>query len=62
MAPLLMPLTITIRKDAIADLIRVKEDFDAIIESIEQMGDENFMASYLESKKQIENREFSDLQ
>jgi hypothetical protein len=52
--------TIAIRREAIADLVRVKEDFDAIIESLELMADKEFMRDYREAKEQIKNREFGD--
>jgi predicted CopG family antitoxin len=50
--------TITINKDAILDLVRVKEEFDSIIESLELMSDSDFMISYKKAKDQIENRDF----
>jgi len=52
--------TITINKQAISDLIKVKEEFDAIVESIELMSDKAFMDSYRKAKEQIKNREFED--
>lgn len=52
--------TITVRKDAIMDLLRVKEEFDAIIESLELMSDKEFMDSYKKSKEQIKKRNFAD--
>lgn len=52
--------SVTINKQAIVDLVRVKEEFDAIVESIELMGDREFMDSYKKSKNQITNREFVD--
>ncbi len=52
--------TITIQRTAIADLVRVKDEFDTIIESLELMADPLFMDSYQKSKKQIEQREFVD--
>ena len=52
--------TITIRKDAIIDLVQIKEKFDAIIESLELMSDKDFMKSYNKAKTQIEKREFAD--
>jgi len=55
-----MTETICIRKDAIVDLLRVKSEFDAIIESLELMEDEKFMSSYKKSKGQIKKREFDD--
>ena len=55
-----MPETITIKKEAIHDLVRVKEEFDAIVESIELMADKGFMESYNKSKQQIKKKEFVD--
>lgn len=52
--------TICIRKDAIMDLVRVKGEFDTIIESLELMSDEEFMSSYKKSKEQIKKRDFDD--
>ena len=52
--------TICIRKDAIMDLVRVKGEFDTIVESLELMSDEKFMSSYKKSKEQIKNRDFVD--
>jgi len=52
--------TITIQKNAIVDLVRVKEEFDDIIESLELMADPEFMDSYQKSKEQIQKREFVD--
>jgi hypothetical protein len=49
-----------INKDALKDLIRVKEEFDSIIESLELMSDKEFMESFKRSKEQIKNREFAD--
>ena len=55
-----MESTICIRKDAIKDLVRLKEEFDSIIDSIEMMSDKEFMESYKKSKEQIKKREFDD--
>ena len=52
--------TITVNKQAIIDLFKVKEEFDTIIESIELMSDKGFMDSYKKAKQQIKNREFDD--
>ena len=52
--------TIQVNKKAIADLVRVKEDFDSIIESLELMSNKKFMNSYNKSKLQVKNREFDD--
>jgi len=52
--------TIMVDRDAIVDLVRVKDEFDSIVESLELMADPKFMASYQKSKQQIEKREFVD--
>lgn len=55
-----MAQTINVSKEAISDLVRVKEEFDAIVESLELMSDKEFMNSYKKSKEQIKKREFVD--
>ncbi len=55
-----MSTTITVNKEAIKDLLRLKEEFDTIIESLELMADEEFMESYKKAKEQIKYREFVD--
>ena len=52
--------TIQVNKKAIADLVRVKDDFDSVIESLELMSDKKFMKSYNKAKMQIQNKEFDD--
>ncbi len=52
--------TILIKKEAIVDLVHVKEQFDSIVESLELMSNEEFMISYTKSKEQIAKREFVD--
>ncbi len=52
--------TLTIQRTAIADLVRVKDEFDTIVESLELMADPVFMDSYQKSKEQIQKREFVD--
>ena len=52
--------TITIDKKALSDLIRIKEEFDLIVESLELMNDKEFMASHKRAKEQIKNRDFAD--
>lgn len=52
--------TVLVNKKAIADLIKVKEEFDVIVESLELMGNKEFMESYKEAKEQIKKREFDD--
>jgi len=53
-----MSETITIKKKTLADLMRVREEFDAIIDSLELMNDSDFMQSYEKAKDQIKNKEF----
>ena len=55
-----MAETITVNKQAISDLLRVKEEFDSIIESLELMSNNEFMDSYKKAKEQIKNRDFAD--
>ena len=50
--------SVTISKQAMEDLIRLKEEFDSIIESIELMDNEEFMISYKKAKEQVKNKEF----
>jgi len=52
--------TVTISRDAFEDLIRIKEDFDVVMESLELMENEEFMESYKKAKKEIKNRDFVD--
>lgn len=51
---------VCINKNAITDLLRIKEEFDSVVESIELMGDKQFMASYKKAKEQVKKREFAD--
>ena len=51
---------VTINKEALKDLLRIKEEFDLIVESIELMSDPEFMESYKKSKEQVKNREFAN--
>ena len=55
-----MSTTVEVNRDAIMDLIKVKEQFDTIVESIELMMNKEFMDSYKKSKQQIKNRDFAD--
>lgn len=50
--------TVEVNKEAILDLVRVKDEFDSIIESLELMSDIEFMLSYKKSKQQVKDREF----
>jgi len=55
-----MPESILVNKTAILDLVRIKEEFDAVIESLELMSDQEFMKSYQEAKKQVSERTFEN--
>jgi len=52
--------TVTVNREAILDLVRVKEEFDSIVESLELMSNPDFMVSYQKSKEQVKNRDFVD--
>lgn len=52
---------VNINKQAVVDLIRVKDEFDSIVESIELMSDKEFMDSYKKSRQQVKKREFVDV-
>ncbi len=52
--------TITINKQAVNDLIRVKDEFDSIVESIELMSNPQFMKSHNKAKEQIQKRDFDE--
>ena len=55
-----MENTICVDKEAIIDLVRLKTEFDSIVESLELMSDKTFMESYNKSKQQVKNKEFVD--
>ena len=52
--------TVTVSRQAIVDLLKVKEEFDALVESLELMADAGFMASHKKAREQIKNRDFVD--
>ena len=51
---------ICINKSVIVDLLRIKDEFDSVVESLELIRNKQFMASYKKARKQVKNREFSD--
>ena len=55
-----MANTITVNKEAITDLVRIKEEFNSIVESLELMDNKEFIRSYKKAKDQIKRREFDD--
>jgi len=55
-----MEETLTIKKSALNDLIRIKDEFDSIVESIELSEDKEFMTSFKKSKEQVKKRDFSN--
>ena len=52
--------TIEINKKAIEDLIRLANELNDKIESLELIGDRGFMQSYKKAKDQIKKREFDN--
>ena len=52
--------TITIEKQAFTDLVRLVNEIEDRIESIELMNDKEFMESLKKSEEQIKNRDFAD--
>ena len=52
--------TVTINREAFGDLMRIKEEFDTVMESLELMANEEFMESYKKAKEEIKNRDFVD--
>ena len=55
-----MEATVTVNREAIIDLVRVKEEFDSIVESLELMSNPEFMISHKKAREQIKKREFDD--
>ena len=55
-----MEATVAVNREAILDLVRVKDEFDTIVESLELMSNPEFMDSFNKSKQQIKKREFDD--
>ena len=55
-----MEQTIAINRKAFTDLMRIKEELDAVVESLELSSNEEFMESYNKSKEQVKKREFVD--
>lgn len=53
-------VTVMVNKSVILDLVKVKNKFDSIIESLELMADSEFMDSYSRAKEQIKKRDFDD--
>lgn len=48
-----MTETMNIDKKAIFDLIRIKEEFDSVVESIELINNKEFMDSYKKSREHV---------
>jgi hypothetical protein len=51
---------VIVSKSAIADLAKLTKEVNDRVESLELMGDEEFMNSFKKSKGQIKKREFAD--
>jgi predicted CopG family antitoxin len=52
--------TVTISREVFEDLLRLKEEFNTVMESIELMENKEFMESYKKAKEEIKNRDFVD--
>ena len=51
---------INIDKNALMNLVRLKDEFNSVVESLELMGDSKVMESHRHAKEQIKNREFAN--
>ena len=51
---------VCISKGEIADLARLTREINDRVESLELVGDKEFMASYKKSKDQVKKRDFAD--
>lgn len=52
--------TININKSAIIDLVKLTHEINNRVESLELMGDKEFVESLRKSKEEIKNRKFAD--
>jgi len=55
-----MEKTVTISKEAFDDLVKLRNELDTVVESLELMKGKEFMDSYKKAKEQIKKREFVD--
>ena len=51
---------VCISKKAIADLLRLKDEFNSIVESLELMSDKEFIKSLKKSDEQVKKRDFAN--
>ena len=51
---------ISIKKETVRDLVKVRDKFNIIIESMELMSNKEFMGSYKKAREQIKKQEFAD--
>lgn len=52
--------TMTIERKAFIDIVRLVEELEDRIESLELMSDQGVMESHKRAKEQIKNRDFAD--
>ena len=52
--------TIAIKKSEIADLVKLANEMNDRIESLELMGDKKFIKSFKKAKEQIKKRDFAN--
>ena len=55
-----MEKTVTTSKEAFDDLVKLRNELDTVVESLELMKGKEFMDSYKKAKEQIKKREFVD--
>ena len=55
-----MEKTITINREAFVELMKLKEEFDLIMESIELSNNKEFVKSYEQAKKEIQEGDLVD--
>ena len=51
---------VVVDKTAFMDLLRVKDEFDMIVESMELMAGKKFMESYRKARQQVKEKDFVD--
>lgn len=50
-----------VRKEAIEDLVKIRDELNAVVESMELMSDKEFMRSYRKAMRQVKERDFGEL-
>ena len=55
-----MEETVAIKKSEIADLVKLVNEMNDRVESLELMGDKKFIKSFKKAKEQIKKRDFAN--